>query len=135
MSVQDIQHLYKLLSDLKAQVSGFIGRSDTKHEHFDDHITHSEKRQERIESQLNAIANALLQEQTRDNVEKEVEEKTDQQEEKSDENKYQQQTALVADNDCAFEYFQSSQILIKFLDFWRKSSVSWLAEELIYECL
>ena len=85
MSVQDIQNLYKLISDLKAQVSGFIGRSDTKHEHFDKHITHSEKRQERIESQLNAIANALLQEQTRDNVEKEVEVKTDQQEEKSDE--------------------------------------------------
>ena len=85
MSTQEIQHLYKLLSDLKAQVSGFIGRSDTKHQHFDDHIKGSEKRQERIESQLNAIANALLQEQTRDNVEKEVEEKTGQQEEKSEE--------------------------------------------------
>ena len=84
MSTQDIQNLYKLLSDLKAQVSGFIGRSDTKHEHFDDHIKGSEKRQERIESQLNAIANALLQEQTRDNVEKEVETKTEKQEDKRD---------------------------------------------------
>ena len=84
MSTHDIQNLYKLLSDLKAQVSGFIGRSDTKHEHFDDHIKGSEKWQESTESQLNAIANALLQEQTRDNVEKEVEVKTDKQEDKRD---------------------------------------------------
>ena len=95
MSTQDIQNLYKLLSDLKAQVSGFIGRSDTKHEHFDDHIKGSEKRQERIESQLNAIANALLQEQTRDNVEKEVETKTEQQEEKSTNKRLLWQTTIV----------------------------------------
>ena len=84
MSVQEIQHLYKLLSDLKAQVSGFIGESKTKDGHFEQHIKKDEKWKENMDNQLNAIANALLQDQTRDDVEKEVEEKTEQKEEKDE---------------------------------------------------
>ena len=82
MSTQDIQNLYKLISNLQAEVREFIGRSDTKHDHFENHIGDWKGWKDRTEGQLNAIANALLQEQTRDNVEKEAETETERKEEK-----------------------------------------------------
>ena len=82
MSVQEIQNLYTLLTDLKAQVSGFIGESKAKDKEFDKHIVKDERWKENTENQLNAIANALLQDQTRDTIEKAVEDKTEQKSEK-----------------------------------------------------
>lgn len=84
MSVHEIQTLYKLISNLQSELRGFIGRSDTKHEQFDDYIREAKDKDEKLDSQLTAIANALLQDQTRDAVEKEVEEKTEQKEEKDE---------------------------------------------------
>ena len=82
MSTQDIQNLYKLINDLRVEVSDFIGRSDTKHDHFEDHITDWKSWKDNTEGQLNVIANALLQEQTRDHVEKEAEAETERKDEK-----------------------------------------------------
>ena len=86
MSVQDIQNLYKLVNDLRVQVGQFIGKSNSDHEHlsesFEDHVEEWKDWKGGIESQLNAIANALLQDQTRGDVEKAVEEKTEQKSEK-----------------------------------------------------
>ena len=82
MSAYDIQNLYKLIQDLRAEVREFIGRSDTKHDHFEEHIDKDDDWKDKMEGQLTAIANALLQEQTRDNVEKEVVAETERKEEK-----------------------------------------------------
>ena len=80
MSAQDIQNLYKLVNDLRVQVGQFIGKSNSDHEHlsesFHDHVEEWKKWKGGIESQLNAIANALLQDQARGDVEKEAEQKS-----------------------------------------------------------
>ena len=81
MSTHDIQNLYKLINNLRVEVREFIGRSDTKHDHFEDHIRDWKSWKDGTERQLNAIANALLQEQTRDDVEKETEAETERKEE------------------------------------------------------
>ena len=88
MSVQDIQTLFKLVNDLRVEVSKFIGKSNSDHEHlsegFDKHVKEWKGWRESTESQLNAIANAILQDQTRDTAEKEVETKIEKQEETRD---------------------------------------------------
>ena len=72
MSVQDIQNLYKLINDLREKVAEFIGSSQTRDKHFESHIEKDEKWKNDMESQVTAIAQALLQDQTRDKTKKEI---------------------------------------------------------------
>ena len=68
MSTQDIANLYKLINDLRVLVSKFIGESQTKDEQFEKHIEKDDEWKENMESQVSAIANALLQDRTRDDA-------------------------------------------------------------------
>ena len=72
MSHEDIQNLYKLINDLREKVAEFIGSSETRDEHFETHIKKDDKWKTDMESQVSAIAQALLQDQTRDDAVKET---------------------------------------------------------------
>ena len=72
MSAQDIQNLYKLINDLREKVAEFIGSSETRDKHFESHIENDEKWKNDMESQVTVIAQALLQDQTRDKTKKEI---------------------------------------------------------------
>ena len=70
MSTQDIQNLYKLVNDLRVEVSKFIGTATADHEHLseivEEHVQKDDKWKEKMEAQVSVIANALLKDQTHD---------------------------------------------------------------------
>ena len=76
VSTQDIQNLYKLVNDLRVEVSKFIGAATADHEHLseivEEHIEKDDKWKDKMEAQVSAIANALLQDQTHDAAVKET---------------------------------------------------------------
>ena len=76
MSTQDIQNIYKLVNDLRVEVSKFIGTATADHEHLsetvEDHIEKDDKWKEKIGAEVAAIAQALFQGQTHNTAVKET---------------------------------------------------------------
>ena len=68
----DVQNLYKLVNDLREKVSEFIGKSEAKDARYDEHITEDKQWKQNMSNELHAIANALLQDQSREEGEKET---------------------------------------------------------------
>ena len=66
MANEDIQNLNKIVNDLREKVSEFIGKSEAKDEKYDEHIAEDKQWKEKMGTELHAIANALLQDQSRE---------------------------------------------------------------------
>lgn len=74
---QDFRDLRKKVDTIAVEVGKGEQAHDNLKDMLGDHIEKDEKWKDKMEGQLTAIANALLQDQTRDDAEKEVEQKSE----------------------------------------------------------
>lgn len=108
---QDFRDLRKEVRDISKEVAKGEKAHDNLKEMLGEHIKKDDKWKEDMGAQVTAIANALLQDKTRDNVEKEAEAETEKQEEKRSNKWLTWKTTLAV---CGFAVIANIGEVVKF---------------------